>query len=211
MISKNKTPKRKRCKQCNKLFQPQRQMQPCCSPKCAVQYVKKPSNKKEVLQSASEADRKQNKDKLMQLNRENVNWQHKRTQAVFNKMRVLQEKLWFKERGLEPECISCGKQNMDWCCGHFKTRGSQRELAYDEKNTYLQCNRYCNKGLSGNINGNKTTRGYIQGLIDRFGQEQADEIIEYCEKKRVKKWRWQELEEMRKQFNAEIRRLEKLL
>lgn len=126
-------------------------------------------------------------------------------------MRVLQEKLWFKARGLEPECISCSKQNMDWCCGHFKTRGSQRELAYDEKNTYLQCNRYCNKGLSGNINGNKTTRGYIQGLIDRFGQEQANEIIEYCEQKRVKKWHWQELEEMRKRFNAEIRRLEKLL
>ena len=100
---------------------------------------------------------------------------------------------------------------MDWCCGHFKTRGSQRELAYDEKNTYLQCNRYCNKGLSGNINGNKTTRGYLQGLRDRFGEREAQGIIEYCEQKRVKKWTCEELIEMRKKFNAEIRRLEKLL
>ena len=210
MISKNK-PKRKRCKQCSELFQPERQMQPCCSPKCAVQYVQNKKNKKEVIKNASETDRKENKKKLMQSNRENLSWQHDRTQAAFNKMRVLQEKLWFKERGLEPECISCGKQNMDWCCGHLKTRGSQRELAYDERNTYLQCNRYCNKGLSGNINGNKTTRGYLQGLRDRFGDECADEIIAYLERKRVKKWSWQELEEMRKRFNAEIRRLEKLL
>jgi hypothetical protein len=173
--------------------------------------VQNKKNKKEVIKNASETDRKENKKKLMQSNRENLSWQHDRTQAAFNKMRVLQEKLWFKERGLEPECISCGKQNMDWCCGHLKTRGSQRELAYDERNTYLQCNRYCNKGLSGNINGNKTTRGYLQGLRDRFGDECADEIIAYLERKRVKKWSWQELEEMRKRFNAEIRRLEKLL
>ena len=137
--------------------------------------------------------------------------QHSLTRTVFNKMRVLEEKLWFKLLGKEPECISCGKTDMDWCCGHFKTVGSSGHLRYDRKNTYLQCNRYCNMGLSGNISGNKTTRGYKQGLIDRFGEVKAQEINDYCEVDRIKKWDGKELIEMRKQFNAEIRRLEKLL
>ena len=211
MLSKNTKPKRKRCKQCGEPFQPYLTTATTCSYQCAIKYTSDPGNRKMVIEKAKKDDRKETKSKLRQSNRESLKWQHDATQKAFNKMRVLQEKLWFKERGLEPECISCGKTNMDWCCGHFKTRGSQRELAYDEKNTYLQCNRYCNKGLSGNINGNKTTRGYIQGLKDRFGDKKADEIIEYVERVRVKKWTWQELEEMRKGFNAEIRKLEKLL
>ena len=95
---------------------------------------------------------------------------------------------------------------MDWCCGHFKTRGSQGNLRYDEKNTYLQCNKFCNMSLSGNINGNKTTRGYISGLFERFG-DGANSIIEYCETNtQTKKWTGQELEQMRKEFNLEIKK-----
>ncbi|MCH8980835.1 recombination protein NinG [candidate division KSB1 bacterium] len=134
-----------------------------------------------------------------------VNHQHDLTQVVFNKMRVLEEKLWFKLFGLEPECISCKKKNMDWCNGHFKSVGSQGALRYDPLNSYLQCNRYCNMALSGNINGNKTTRGYLVGLIERFGVIVADEIVIYCERDRVKVWSCDELEEMRKSFNVEIR------
>lgn len=135
--------------------------------------------------------------------------QHELTQPVFNRMRVLQEKKWFYDRGLEPECISCGKTNMDWCCGHFKTRGSQANLRYDEKNTYLQCNRYCNMALSGNISGNKTTRGYAAGLFVRFGED-ATAIIDYLESNvSVKKWTGEELVELRKKFSEEIRRLQK--
>lgn len=134
--------------------------------------------------------------------------QHKLTQVVFNKLRVLQEKQWFAERGREPECTSCAKTKMDWACGHFKTRGSQPALRYDVQNTFLQCNRYCNSALSGNINGNKTTRGYIQGLKDRFGDEEAGLIINYCESNtQIKKWTGGELQEMRAQFNKEIREI----
>ncbi len=135
--------------------------------------------------------------------------QHKLTQPVFNKLRRLQEFRWFSDRGLEPECISCGKRNMDWCCGHFKTAGAQGNLRYDFFNTYLQCNRYCNKALSGNIEGNKTTRGYKTGLAERFGSEKAQEIIDYCETNtQVKKWSGTELKGMRKKFNQEIRLIE---
>jgi len=132
------------------------------------------------------------------------------TQKSFNRLRVLQEKKWFADRSLEPECISCKKKNMDWCCGHFKTVGAQGVLRYAQENTYLQCNRYCNMGLSGNISGNKTTRGYIQGLHDRFGTVEASRIIEYCEvSTQVKKWTGAELSELRKSFNEQIRELER--
>lgn len=135
-------------------------------------------------------------------------WQHKQTQKAFNKLRKLQEIKWFEDRGLEPECISCGKKNMDWCCSHLKTVGSQGALRYDPINTKLGCNRYCNMALSGNINGNKTTRGYLQGLRDRFGDKEAQEIINYCNQNRIRKWTVLELVEMRKKMNKEIRKLQ---
>ena len=154
---------------------------------------------------------KQNKKDLLELNRRNVDWQHELTQKSFNKMRVLEELLWFKERGLQPECISCGKKH-DFCCGHFKSRGAYSAIRYDRRNAFLQCNAYCNRQLSANIDGTKHSRGYKAGLAERFSVEQAKEIIEYCEAQtQTVKYEWQELEEMRKGFNAEVRRLQKLL
>ena len=131
--------------------------------------------------------------------------QKKLTQNVFNKLRKLEEFEWFASRGLEPECISCGKKNMDWCCSHLKTVASQGALRYDRDNTKLACNRYCNKALSGNINGNKTSRGYLVGLAERFGEDEAKRIIEYCEIDRIKSWSCEELIEMRRAMSVEIR------
>jgi len=125
-----------------------------------------------------------------------IKWQHKTCKTAFNKCRVLQELKWFKERGLEPECISCGKKNMDWCCGHFKTVGASGALRYSRLNTFLQCNKYCNMSLSGNISGNKNTRGYLKGLIERFGENKGQRIIDLCEKSQhiTKKWKCEEVE-----------------
>ncbi len=180
-----------------------------CSDNCRKQYG---INKASILVAKQKNKRiKENKQAARDLNKKTVKWQHTQTQISFNKMRVLQEKLWYLKKGQQPECISCGKKE-DFCCGHFKTRGSQGNLRYDVKNTYLQCNKYCNMSLSGNINGDKSTRGYTQGLFDRFGDEQAEGIIHYCETStEVKKWAWQELEAMRKEFNKNIRELEQEL
>lgn len=201
--------KTKKCKNCGTEFTPFNSMQKACNQTCALELAVKEREKKEAKQKSEEVKRV--KRDLKELDRKSLPWQHKQTQKVFNKMRKLQELLWFKERGLKPECISCGKTDMDWCCGHLKTVGAHSELRYDETNSYLQCNRYCNMGLSGNINGNKATRGYIQGLKDRFGEDRAREIIQYVETRPNKKWTWQEVEEIRKNCNAEIRRLEKCL
>lgn len=144
----------------------------------------------------------------IEFNRNDIPWQHKQTQPAFNRMRVLEELKWFSDRGLNPTCISCGKENMDWCCGHLKTVGAQSNLRYDRKNTKLQCNRYCNMGLSGNIDGNKTTRGYKQGLLERFGKEEGQSIIDYCETNTAPhKWTCDELESMRAAFSKAAREL----
>jgi len=134
--------------------------------------------------------------------------QHKLTQPRFNRMRVLQELKWFSDRGLEPTCISCQKPlgNDQWCCGHFKTSGGNSRLTYDPKNTYLQHNKNCNMSKSGDI------EGYKIGLFLRFGDEEGFDIIKYCEENRhPKKWTGIELEEIRLNCNAEIRKLEKEL
>jgi len=172
---------------------------------CLIQYGMKNTDK--VIQSAKAHKKEVNAKEKAKHYANDLPRQKKLTQEVFNKLRKLQEYKWFADRGLDPECISCGKKNMDWCCGHFKTVGSQGSLRYDVKNTYLQCNMYCNKSLAGNINGNKTTRGYIAGLVERFGEEEASKIIQYCEKDRIKKWSCEELIEMRKKMNVEIRLL----
>jgi Bacteriophage Lambda NinG protein len=189
---------------------PRSSTQKVCSPGCALKLVRSDNAKK--AEKATKAVHKQYRKDKRDLDRSSLKWQHKKTQQVFNKLRRLEELKWFQDRGLEPECISCGKTNMDWCCGHFKTVGAQGALRYDRVNTYLQCNRYCNMGLSGNIEGNKTTRGYKQGLIDRFGADKAAEIIDYCETNTaIVKWEWRQLESMRGEFNAKIRELESLL
>jgi len=193
--------KDKICKICLGDFTPWSTTQRVCSPTCAIEWNRQKDIRKQKKKDV--AHRKAFYEKDLQ-------WQHKRTQPVFNKLRRLQEFKWFADRGLEPECISCGKKNMDWCCGHLKTVASQGSLRYSPINTQLQCNRYCNENLSGNINGNKKTRGYLKGLVVKFGENRAKVIIDYCSVDRVRIWTCEELIEMRKNFSREIRILERL-
>ena len=176
----------------------------CNKIKCAIEQVDRDKAKKAVKDKKAAS-----KDKR-ELNRNTLKWQHDQTQKAFNRMRVLEELQWFKENGLEPSCISCGKElgGDAWCCGHFKTRGAQGNLRYDRVNTYLQHNQRCNMRLSGDIEGAKNRRGYKKGLLIRFGKERGQEILDYCESHtEVKKWTCDELEGMRAEFNKRIREL----
>ena len=189
-----------RCKICKAKFEPKYFLQKACiKPKCLAAWAK--------LERESKADKVHAvKKKAFRLS--DTKLQHDLTQTVYNKLRVLQEKKWFSDRGLQPTCISCNKENMDWCCGHLKTRGAQANLRYDQNNTFLQCNKYCNSSLSGNISGDKNTRGYLQGLLERFGEKESQRIIDYCDTNTaVRKWTGEELELMRKEFNKKIKEL----
>lgn len=195
----------KRCKTCKKTFTPMNSLQPTCSPVCAIAFTKTKQGKAHV----DKAREREHTDKKRAFNKTDIPKQLKLTQKAFNKMRVLEELLWFKSRGIEPECISCGKTNMDWCCGHFKSVGAQSTLRFNPRNTFLQCNRYCNMGLSANIEGNKTTRGYKQGLRDRFGDTEGGFILAYCEQHTgIINWTGDMLKEMRAGFNKRIRELQ---
>lgn len=179
-----------------------------CSHDCKISYAIDSNNKNKLVSVGHKTQKKQTRTALLELNRKSLNWQHKQTQPVFNKMRVLEELQWFSERGLKPTCISCGNElgGDQWCCGHFKTQGGNGRIRYDRKNTYLQHNHRCNSQLSGDIEGTHSTHGYKQGLINRFGQQEANSIMEYCEQNTgAKKWMCDELEEMRKEFNEKIR------
>ena len=170
-----------------------------CDSECIAKYA----NQKWQRQK-----NKNNNERKKEVKQNDLAHQHKLTQKAFNRMRALQELAEFKRLGIEPVCISCGKANMDWCCGHYKTVGSHGELRYSEINTYLQCNKYCNMSLSGNISGNKTTRGYTQGLKDRFGEDKAQDIFDYLDTfNKPAKWTGEQLIEMRKKFNKKIREL----
>ncbi|GEM_PF-300770 len=199
-----KSIKTKICKVCGTEFKPQNSFQKVCSAVCALTLVRQQKSK-EKRQKQKAFKRKCNVEKR-EFNKRDIRWQHKQTQKAFNKMRVLQELEWFRQRGLEPTCISCGKPkgNDQWACGHKKTQGGNSRLRYDEKNTFLQHNYSCNMQKSGDI------EGYEKGLIERFGEEEGKALIEYQNSNtHDKKWTCEELEEMRKKFNVEIRRLEK--
>lgn len=187
--------KQKKCRSCPEMFTPYNSMTKVCSPGCALALVRADADKKES---------KTNKKAVRDLNRRDLKWQHKQTQPVFNRLRVLEEIKWFEDRGLIPTCISC--QNPlggdQWCCGHFKTVGSNGRLRYDKKNTYLQHNHNCNMSRSGDI------EGYKRGLIERFPN--GAEIIDYCETNNSPMKRtWQDLESMRESFNESIRHMDK--
>lgn len=172
-----------------------------CSIDCAVKWSKAQAEKDRAKkQKEFNAETRRRKLAI----KSDTAWKNE-AQDLFNKMRRLEELLWFKERGIEPYCISCQLPlgNDQWCCGHFKTRKARSDLAFDRKNTYLQHNVNCNKHLSGDI------AGYKAGLVFRFGEEHARQIIEYCEvRKETPKRTPEEWQAMKKEYNAEIRRLQ---
>lgn len=201
--------KQRRCPVCLEIYTPNRyglRLTRCCeNAACRLDYAQG------VRAKEASKEAKQKKKEFYQ---KDIRWQHKQCQPVFNKLRRLQEFKRFKDRGLEPYCISCGKPlgGDTWACGHFRSVGSNSQLRYDPVNTYLQHNNRCNKNLSGDINGTATTKGYKQGLIDRFGADMALWITDYCEiHNEPVKWDWEKMELMRSEWYAEIRKLEKEL
>jgi hypothetical protein len=205
--------KKKACRNCKEYVDVDSGIQIRAGFFCEVDCIAKHGANKQIKQRENEQKRaKVERKKVFECN--DLPKQKKITQDVFNKMRRLEEFLWFQERGLDPVCISCGKPlgNDQWACGHFKTRGAQGGLRFDRMNAFLQHNRRCNKALGGDIEGTKTTRGYKVGLVERFGEQRGNEIIEYCESNtQIVKWTGEDLIKMRKEFNKKIRELELLL
>ena len=201
-----------RCKapDCGKVFDKEGDMRVVwCSIDCALILARIRQDKAHAKAAAKKRRDKLNIEKanrkaVRDLNRRTLSWQHKKTQAVFNRMRRMEEFDWFQERGIEPYCISCRNTKMDWACGHFvPVSAGSSILRYDPLNTWLQCNKNCNSAQSGN------RAGYEEGLVIRFGETRGREIIDYCKARTgAHKVTCEELEEMRAGFSIRVRELE---
>lgn len=180
----------RKCKACKQPFTPKYSTtQITCSPCCAFEYAVLQRKKKYDLET-----RKRRKEFV----KNDLAHQFKLTKKVLQKYAKLRDK------GLP--CISCGTtKNVQFCGGHFKTAGGYPELALDPKNINGQCNKNCNLALSGNISGNKTSKGYRQGIIERFGRKRLNYLERYhppC------KWTYEQLVAIRKEYNEKIRELQ---
>lgn len=136
-------------------------------------------------------------------------WYEKGAQDAVNKCKRL------LDRG--KPCISCGRsdgevENSDgwktggaWDAGHYLSVGSHPELRYCLLNIYRQC-KSCNGGSGKYTRKNHTvSKAYRDNLISVVGLE----VVEYLEgPHEPKKYTIEELEEIKRGFNAWARELE---
>lgn len=177
-----KKPRKKKCKVCLKVYQPERPLTEACGIKCAIALAEIKRRKK------ADKEHRERKRQLKPMS----HWL-KETQKVFNE--------YIRLRDYREPCISCGTLDApEWCAGHYRTRGAASHLRFNEQNVHKQCNKHCNLELSGNI------QNYRPRLIAKIGLE-AVEALENDNS--TKSWTYEELEEMRKHYRALIRELEK--
>ena len=181
--------KSRKCKFCSVEYTPKRPFQPLCSPKCKSDYeienkVKVAKRFLSGLRKERLAQKMADKEKI-----ETVASWHKKAQKVFN------EFIRLRDRG--HPCISCGTQRpVQYCAGHYRTVGAAGHLRYYEDNVHLQCNRYCNKGLSGNI------INYRPNLILKIGRRRVAAIESNNE---VHHWTIDELKGITAIYKAKVK------
>ena len=114
-------------------------------------------------------------------------------------------------------CISCSKpwtpfDNADFAAGHWHSRGARSDLAMNNLNIFLQCNKRCNSALSANKTGEMGTHGYDAGLVMRLGQDGFDKLE--AKLKRVSLlpvWSIEDYAKLRKWLNGRARYITKEL
>ena len=128
------TPKLKSCRICKTKFTPFSSLAVACSPMCAIELVK-------------EAEKKKARKRL-KVGREKL----KTLTDYLNEAQTACN-AYIRERDKDKSCISCSTMNpaIQYCAGHFKTRGAHPALRFHPFNINKQCNHVCNMRLSGNI------------------------------------------------------------
>jgi hypothetical protein len=147
---KVKLPRKKRCKACGEWFQPERQLQPCCSIPCAIGLMRK-NNRQDTKSAHRDAVKKfaDNDPKL----------QKALAQKAFN--------AFTRERDKDLPCISCGRHHQgQYHAGHYRSVGAAPALRFNEDNCHKQC-APCNNHKSGNI------LEYRINLIKKIGAERV--------------------------------------
>jgi hypothetical protein len=144
----------RKCVSCKDKFTPQNNTQICCSPKCAINYMK--SKKANDWQK----EKKVLKEKLMTKS-DYLNI----CQKVFN--------TYIRTRDKGKPCVSCDKflKENDVNASHYFSVGSSPNLRFNEDNCHSSCIK-CNKELHGNI------AEYTIRLPKRIGIENYNKLLE---------------------------------
>ncbi len=177
-----KLPRKKKCKSCGEVFQPERYLQPCCSISCAIALAR--------AQKEKNIKKKRVEFKRVFLANDKPH-QKKLAQKAFNRFIRLRDKN-------EP-CISCQRHhNGRYHAGHFRTTGAAPQLRFNELNTNKQCS-VCNLHLSGNL------IAYRANLINKIGVEK----VEWLESEHdVKKYTLDELISIKKKYLKKCREMD---
>lgn len=183
-----KPPKLKKCKCCPEKFIPRNSLQIACSPKCAIQFAKQQSERKQQrLERQQRAAWNKRKSDMKPLK----HWEDL-TQRVVNDFIRLRDK--------NLPCISCGTwETVQWEAGHYRSRKAASQIRYNEDNIHKQCHR-CNVELSAN------QQQYRMFLIAKIGPQRVEELENNNTPHRYTR---EELERTRKRYRALIREMTK--
>jgi len=188
-LKHNKKPRRKRCKECNELFIPTRDLQPCCSFSCEVMYVDK--NLNSLIEVGKKMQEKESNIKKREFIKKDKTSLKEKAIFAFNKfIRLRDENL---------HCISCGHtQGRQFHAGHFKPSGANPQLRFNELNVHKQCS-ICNNYKSGNL------AEYRKNLIKKIGVENVEALES---DKSVKKYSVDDYKNIIVKYKNKIKELE---
>ena len=188
--------KPRKCKSCDRAFQPISSMSKACSVPCALALVAKANARKEAKAKREEAKSTRAAKIKLKTRREWIS----EAQVAVNKVVRLRDAL------AGYGCISCGASPnarfggaMD--AGHFRSVGSAPHLRYFLPQIWAQCKR-CNRDLGGSY------ANYRKGLIERRGVAFVERIEAM---QGTAKWSIEYLQRLKKVMNKKARRLERRL
>jgi hypothetical protein len=144
----------RKCVKCKNKFTPQNNTQICCSPKCAIDYMK-----------SKKANDWQKEKKVLKENLMTKSDYLNICQKVFN--------TYIRTRDKGKPCVSCDKflKENDVNASHYFSVGSSPNLRFNENNCHSSCIK-CNKELHGNI------AEYTIRLPKRIGIENFNQLLE---------------------------------
>lgn len=184
--------KPKKCRICRDTFTPTRMIQPVCEKfECKVAYANKAAEKSAQNRKAKERrEHRAAKERI----KKRSEWLAE-AQEEFNR--------FIRMRDADQPCISCGTSNpaIQYAAGHYRTVGANPELRFEELNVHKQCNRRCNRELSGNI------INYRPALIKKIGQANLDWLEGHHE---PKKYTIDEIKAIKAEYRQKCKELENM-
>ena len=176
----------RKCKVCKIRFNPTYStVQPTCSIKCAIEYAKEQTKKKQ----ANKIKQVNKEVKILKEKIKTTSDYLKEVQKVFNQ--------WIRLRDKGLNCISCNKPPKKENAGHYRSVGSSPNLRFEPLNVHLQCE-YCNTYQHGNL------IPYRQNLIKKIGVELVEWLESNHEPKHYSK---PDLIIMKQDYKEKIRKL----